>query len=181
MTLSALIPSVQGACRREWSALRDGRHRWGDTSVVVSRYGVVVRTVTVYPPGTSTGERRRLRAWRSVPMFSVLIFWLGLAGFSTVLPIAAAVGATAGLIAALVLALWLATRHLRRGVVELVSELPPGSEDHRILARRAAVNRLVATMNAAETQLAQGRIDEPEFARRWRSVHDEVRRRRAFG
>lgn len=177
MSQTALIPNLQTACRREWCALRDGRHRWGTTSAVVGRYGVVVRTVAIYPPGSSTRERRWLRAWRSAPMFSVVLFWMGLAGFSTVLPIGAAFAATLGLIAVLFVVLGFRARRIRRGVVELATELPPGSVDEQLLARRAAVNRLAATMNTAETQLAQGRIDELEFQRRWHLAHDEAMRR----
>ncbi|GAA1793667.1 DUF6611 family protein [Agromyces lapidis] len=167
--------TITAACAREWVALRDGRHRWGDTSAIVGRYGVVVRTVTVYPPGSSTGERRWLRAWRSAPLFAVMLFWLCLAGFSTTMPIPAAFAVTAGVIIALLVALGSRCRRLRRSVVQLMTEVPPGTRDGGLLARQATANRLVATMNAAESQLSDGKIDELEFERRWHHVYETAR------
>ncbi|MFF2371595.1 DUF6611 family protein [Agromyces sp. NPDC058110] len=169
--------NVHSACAREWLAVRDGRHRWGDTSAVVGRYGVVVHTVVVYPPGCSTVDRRWIRAWRSLPMISILAFWICLAGFSTLMPIAGAFAATIGVILVLVAALAYRCRDLRRAVAELVTEIPPGSTDAGLHAREARALRLAASLDVAEKRLAEGRLDELEFQARWHAAYDSVRTR----
>ncbi|ANJ28128.1 hypothetical protein ATC03_16830 [Agromyces aureus] len=175
--------AVHSACSAEWLAVRDGRHRWGDSSAVVGRYGVVVHTVVVYPPGSSTVDRRWIRAWRSAPLFSVVLFWVSLAVFASAVPMGWAFAAAIGAVVAMVAALARRTRDLRRSVVQLMTEVSPGSAADGAAVRQAAVHRLVATMNATEVQLAAGRIDELEFQRRWHTAYDAVRsagfRRRA--
>jgi len=161
---------------RTWTELRDGRHRWGDDSAVVGRYGVVVRTLAVYPPGSTASDRRWLRAWRSAPMFAVVLFWLGLAGFGSRMPLPVALAATVLLIAGLFIALAWRCRRTRSAVVAIMSETPPGTTRPELLDRQAAMNRVLAIMRTAERRLADGEIDEVEFQHRWYLAYEMVRR-----
>lgn len=161
---------------RTFTDRRDGRHRWGDHAVIVGRYGVVVRTLTIYPPGSTTAERRWLRAWRSAPMFAVVLFWLGLAGFSAGLPLPVACAATAAMVAIVLGLLAWRSRRTRRAVVSIMSETPPGMSRPEILDRQATMNRVIATMRAAERHLAAGEIDQVQFLRCWFDAYETVRR-----
>src|ERR1700757_4360209 len=58
--------TIQGAPveLRGWSRLFDGAHPWGSFDATISRYGVRRYRVIVYPPGTTTADRRLARLWR---------------------------------------------------------------------------------------------------------------------
>jgi hypothetical protein len=53
---------------RRWSRLLDGAHAWGSFDAVVGRYGVRRYRLIIYPPGTSTADRRLARLWRGWPI-----------------------------------------------------------------------------------------------------------------
>lgn len=50
---------------------------WGSFSASLPRYGVCRYRLVVYPPGTNASQRRRLRVWRSLPVWGPLL-WLAL-------------------------------------------------------------------------------------------------------
>ena len=58
---------------RWWAWLLDGAHPWGSFDAMVSRYGVRRYRLIIYPPGTTTADRRLARLWRGWPLGGVAL------------------------------------------------------------------------------------------------------------
>ena len=57
------------------TSLVDGARTWGSFDVQSDRFGVTRYRLTVYPPGISAAQRRRLRVWRGWPIWGAAL-WL---------------------------------------------------------------------------------------------------------
>src|ERR1700741_2720084 len=50
------------------SRLLDGAHPWGSFDAAIGRYGIRRYRLAVYPPGSTTADRRLARMWRGWPI-----------------------------------------------------------------------------------------------------------------
>jgi hypothetical protein len=144
---------------RWWSRLLDGAHPWGSFDAVVSRYGVRRYRLVIYPPGTSTADRRLARLWRGWPISGavLVLFAVVLSGNVAASPdtvLAFAVAAYVSIGALLFLRAGPARVHVRSMSVVLM----PDSADVRELRKYAQWRALVHMLTRADQMLATGAI-----------------------
>ena len=99
-TVERVLPQPTPGDRTDagWlSRLLDGAHPWGSFDATVGRYGVRRYRLIIYPPGTSTADRRLARLWRGWPitgaalvLLAVMLLGNAAASPDTVLAVAVA-------------------------------------------------------------------------------------------
>ena len=160
----------------------EGAHRWGwfeETSALyTARTGVSARRLFVYPPGTSSAERRAIvfrRRWPTAGGLLALIPALVLAPA----PALAAIGAMAAVYVAGFVVAAVATRrvwrecHVIRCSTVAVGELYETYGDERL------VTASLASLLALERARDEGRIDEVAFELGWSRIYDLAQARHA--
>jgi hypothetical protein len=158
------------AVRRSWQRLLDGDSRAGVFDVRPDRFGMTRYRLTVYPPGITDDERRRLRVWRSWPVWG-LLWWLGcqivtsqFSGPWTALALATASTLAAGLVA-------------RAGaggarVHTLHAMVMAGHHDPVATAARARLEGLADELQLADQQLRAGALNAVGHEAIWWRVYD---------
>ena len=153
--------------------LVDGPHVWGRYSVrPVDRTMWSSRTLVVFPPGTTRGERVRLRAWSTGPATGALLavaVMAALVGSPVLGTVAAVVVYVAGFVV-----LARATRRLRPGVRTVTvttfhgTGRPEVHGDVRLL--RGSLEALAVT----ERALRAGNLRPVDFESVWADVWDDL-------
>jgi hypothetical protein len=157
-----------------WSQMLDGEYVWGSIDIWPSRHGVHRYRLVVFPPGMSVAERRRLRLWRTWPMWGAVL-WLVtaicLAGRPTPWP---AIGiATVAYLGAGAITLALA-RNLRSRVRTLHVLVIDGHGDRRSAAAEAHLETLANILRDADAMHIQGRLSEVDHEATCWQVYDHL-------
>lgn len=152
-----------------------GEHPWGSFDSAAGRYGVRRRRLVVYPPGTQTAERCRLRLWRSWSLGGAV------SGFLTVMVTGGATTSPARVILAVVIvylvvsAVLLALAGKVRTQARSVSvTLCPGEVDVEARRRFADVKSLAEELTLADRLLSRGVITAVEHEVAWWQAYDRV-------
>ncbi|MEN2742215.1 DUF6611 family protein [Microbacterium sp. X-17] len=171
-------PPVRGRASRFF----EGAHRWGwfeETSALyTARTGVCARRLFLYPPGTTSAERRAIvfrRRWPTVGGLLALLPALVLAPAPAVTAIGALVAVyLAGFIVAAVLTrrVWRECRVIRCSTVAVGDRYETYGDEHLVTAS-------LASLLALERARDEGRIDEVGFELGWSRVYDLAHARRA--
>jgi hypothetical protein len=160
---------------RRWSRLLDGAHPWGSFDAMVSRYGVRRYRLTIYPPGTSTIDRRLARLWRGWPITGAVLALLAVmlvgneaASPNTVLAFAVTAYVSIGAL----LFLWAgpARVHVRSVSIALM----PGAVDFRELRKYTEWRALVHMLTRADQMLTTGAISLVEHEAAWWAAYDRL-------
>jgi hypothetical protein len=142
---------------------------------VVSRYGVRRSRLIIYPPRTSTVDRRLARLWRGWPLGGALLgllalMMLGNAVASPLTVLAVAVATYASIGALLVLLAGPARVQVRSMSVILM----PGTADSQQQRRYAEWQTLVDMLIHADRMLATGAISAAEHQDTWWEAYDRL-------
>lgn len=161
--------------QRWWSSLLDGTHPWGSFDATISRYGVRRYRLIVYPPGTSTADRRLARLWRGWPISGAVLVLLAVMLFGNVAAspdtvLALAVAAYASICALLFLRAGPARVQVRSMSIILV----PGAADARELRRYIEWQTLVPMLTRADDMLRTGAISLVEHEATWWEAYDRL-------
>jgi|SRR5271166_408442 len=160
--------------QRWWSRLLDGTHPWGSFDATVSRYGVRRYRLIIYPPGSSTADRKLARQWRGWPINGALlgllaVMLLGNAAASpdTVLALAVAVYVSIGAL------LFLRAGPARVRVRSMSVILMPKA-DARERRRYTEWQTLVDMLTRADRLLRAGAISIVEHEATWWEAYDRL-------
>jgi hypothetical protein len=157
------------------SRLLDGAHPWGSYEAVVSRYGVRRYSLTIYPPGVSTADRRLARLWRAWPMTAAALMLLGVMVFGNAMasPDAAlTVAAVAYLSISMLLFLRAGPRSVRARSMSIV--LMPKTADVQELRRYMQWRTLVDKLIEADHMLTTHAISPVEHEATWWEAYDSL-------
>jgi hypothetical protein len=161
------------AGQRWWSRLLDGAHRWGSFDATVGRYGIRRYWLSIYPPGSSTTDRRLARLRRGWPITGAVLGLLAVMLFGDVAAspdavLGYAVAAYAGIGALLFLRAGPARVQVRSLSIILMPNRPYGRE------RVGYVEWLtmVRMLTRADDMLATGAISLVEHEAIWWEAYD---------
>lgn len=152
----------------------DGRHSWGSYMVAAGRFGVVQRSLVLYPPGIDRKERRWLRLWRGMTPIAIAVAALVMLLIGEALPLwgSALVSAAAVLLPVGLLAY--RVRRSRGRVRCLVALRSPRQYGLAGYTGYAEALRLARRLMAAEEQLRAGEIDQVEYELRWHRAYEAL-------
>jgi hypothetical protein len=171
-------PRAHGRAKRFF----EGAHSWGwfeETSALyTARTGVSARRLVVYPPGTSSAERRAIvfrRRWPTVGGLLALVPALVLAPA----PAVAAIGAMVAVYVAGFLVAAVATRRVWRECHVIRCSTVAVGEQYEAYGDERLVTASLASLLALERARDEGRIDEVGFELGWSRVYDLAQAPRA--
>ncbi len=151
----------------------DGPHVWGSCSVrPVGRTMWSSRTLVVFPPGTTRGERARLRAWSTWPGVGALLavaVMAALAGSPGLGTVAAVVVYAAGFVT-----LARATRRLRPGVRSVTVTTFHGNGRPEVHGDVRLLRRSLAALAVTERALRAGDLRPVDFESVWADVWSDL-------
>jgi uncharacterized protein DUF6611 len=162
--------STQGAPGdfRWWLWLLDSAHPWGSFDAPVGRYGVRRYGLMIYPPGTSTADRRMARLWRGWPITGAVLVLLAVillgnvaASPDTVLGLGVAVYVSVGAL----LFLRAGPAYVRVRSMSVI--LMPGAADATERRRYIEWQTLVRMLTRADQLLRTGAISLVEHETTW--------------
>jgi len=158
-----------------WSRLLDGAHPWGSFDALVSRYGVRRYRLIIYPPGTSTADRRLARVWRGWLVGGVLLVFLAvmLLGNTVSSPNAVLAVAVAAYVCVGAL-LFLLAGPVRVQVRSMSVILMPGTADTHAQRRHTEWQVLVNMLIRADRGLMTGAISPVEHEATWWEAYDRL-------
>ncbi|SPM31031.1 DUF6611 family protein [Mycobacterium terramassiliense] len=158
-----------------WSRPLEGAHQWGSFDATVGRYGVQRYRLTVYPPGSTTADRRLARLWRGWPITGAVlgllaIMLLGDAAASPHTVLAIFVVAYVGIGALL----FLRAGPVRVRVRSMSVSLLPNGADVAERRRHTEWRTLTGMLTEADRMLANGAISLVEHEAIWWEAYDRV-------
>ncbi len=165
------------AARSRAARFLEGAHAWGcfeETSTLyAARTGVHARRLVVYPPGTSSGERRALvlrRRWPTAGGLLALLVALVATPASSVVALAAMVVVyAAGFVICAVV-----TRGISRACRQLRCSTVRFGETCETSGDVEGVEACLASLLALERARTAGRIDEVAFELGWGRIYEEA-------
>ena len=170
-----VLGRAQGFGPDWWSRIWEGSQLWGSCENSYLRHGIWRVRITVYPPGASNADRRRIRVWRGWSMWCAAAWLLGSvvlqssgvsAGVALATPILAAV------VTGLVCRQYVGSLRYR---VRTVAVLTMAGFTHQtVLDRRDKLVRLAETMTVADRAMKGGIIDAVEHELVWQRVYNEI-------
>jgi hypothetical protein len=152
--------------------LLEGAHPWGWVQIgTAARGGWLTLRLTVYPPGTSSRERRLLNFARNWPLLwtvvtLVAMVALGQEAGAAIVPVCV-VAWIAGIVGVL-----RATRALRSRVRTVSVAQVCHGDAWRDLGQFAAVSAAVRALERLDRVAAERRIDPVEYERQWAQIYD---------
>lgn len=154
----------------------EGKRPWGaiDIPSAISRSGWDRYTLTVYPPGTNSSERRLLtfnRQWRVWGIPVVLI--IGAVFGTAVLAGAAAIVIFAIYVAGIVVGL-IATRKLRKRVRRLIVAAVIVGGGIQTYGSRALFESSVETLDSLDSRLRLGYLTPAQYEAGWSAVYEAL-------
>ena len=169
-------PTPEGpAGPRWWSRLLDGAHPWGSFDATVGRYGVRRYRLIIYPPGTSTADRRLARLWRGwlvggavLGLLAVMLLGNVVSSPNAVLAVAVAAYVSIGVL------LFLLAGPARVQVRSMSVILMPGTADAHEQRRYTEWQTLVHMLIRADQMLTTGAISSAEHEATWREAYDRL-------
>lgn len=152
----------------------DGKHVWGSVEIGLPKQGFRWHRLTVYPPGITDVDRRRLRLARSWPTWGSVMF------VASLVCLGAALGPWMGLVTSA--ALWLAagawvlirTNDLRAHVRTFGVILIDRHHDPRTAARFALMNTVFEALTHADLLLEQKKITVTHHELIWGIAYDRL-------
>ena len=163
------------AAPTRWSRLLDGPHLWGSFDATVGQYGVRRYRLIIYPPGTSTADRRLARLWRGWPisgavlgLLAVMLLGNAVASPDKVLALAMAAYVSIGVL------LFLRAGATRVKVRSMSIILMPRAADARERLRHTECQTLVHLLTRADHMLATGAISLVEHEAIWWEAYDRL-------
>jgi hypothetical protein len=164
----------QRALRRGWLRLVDDACPWGRFNVCPGRWGVFHYRLVIYPPGINQTERRRLRVWRSWPMWGALlgiasyVILTGLIESRTALVILTAAYVGTGVVA------FIQAGDVRARVREMSATVMSGYPDPPSEDARRKLRALAATLIEADHRRQLGLLSPIEYEMTWWQVYDQM-------
>ncbi|MEE6179298.1 DUF6611 family protein [Mycobacterium sp. 050134] len=165
------------AAPRWWLRLLDGTHQWGSFDATVGRYDVRHYRLIVYPPGSSTADRRLARMWRGWPatgavlgLLAILFLGGAAAPPDTVLKYAVFAYVLIGAL------LFLRAGPPRVHVRSLSAILLPGSIDAGELRKYTEWAVVVSMLTQADRAVGKGAISLVEREAVWWEAYDRLGR-----
>jgi hypothetical protein len=159
---------------RWFSRVLDGDRPWGSCDVKISQYAVRRYRLIIYPPSTSTADRRLARLRRGWPLGgAVLILFAIMIGDAVSSPYAVpAVAIATCLSIHLLLSLLAGPKRVHVKSMSVV--LMPGTtaEDER--RRRAEWKTLTHMLTRADDMLSSGAISPVEYEAIWWQAYDRL-------
>ncbi len=174
--LGVLQPTKSAPERpRWWSRLLDGPHQWGSFDATVGRYGVQRDRLILYPPGSTTADRRMARLWRGWPITGVALgllamMLLGGAAASPDMVLAISVAAFVGIGALL----FLRAGPIRVQVRSMSVIVLPNSADVQARHSPTECRILAGMLIRADHLLASGAISPVEHEAIWWEAYDRL-------
>lgn len=171
VSIVAFLPT---SWHRQFTALIDGDFPWGAVTSTHSRYGAAQQHLIVYPPGITPNDRRWLRAWRGLPLWgSVLwfvlhVFLLDLLAPWQAFTLAGGVTVAAGASACVKAA------HTRRQVRTLNACVLAGVNDADVLSTHRKFRLLATTLITAHAQYSRGEMSSVDYENIWWHVYDAM-------
>ena len=160
---------------RWWSQLLDGDRPWGFFDATVSRYGVRRYRLIIYPPGTTTADRRLARLWRAWPitgaglvLLAVMLLGYVVASPATVLAFAVAAYVSIGAL------LFLRAGSAQVQVRSMSIILMPKAADVRARRRHTEWQSLIHMLTRADQMLTAGAISPVEHEAIWWEAYDRL-------
>jgi len=142
---------------------------------MVSRYGVRRYRLIIYPPGTSTADRRLARLWRGWPLsgaalglFALMLLGNAAASPDTVLAVAVAAYVSIGAL------LFLRAGPVRVQVRSMSIILMPGTADEHERRKYIEWKTLVRMLTRADRMLTTGAISLVEHEATWWEAYDRL-------
>jgi hypothetical protein len=157
-----------------WHRALDGKHVWGSVDIGLPKQGFRWYRLTVFPPGITEADRRRVRLARGWPTWGAVMFVASLVCLSATL------GPGIGL--ATSTTLWLGAGLLAFGragdvrahVRTLSVALIDRHHDPRTAARFALLETVVDLLTQADLLLARGQISAAQHELIWGLAYDRV-------
>jgi hypothetical protein len=164
----------QGRLRHWYSELFDGENRWGFVRIQIDRFGVTRYRLVVYPPGISDEERRRLRMWRGLPIWSAAL-WVVLEVFLQELvgPLLATVTATT-VIAVLAIRARRRAGVVRNKVRTMGVVTMPGYTTSAMLAARDRLRAMAELLADADLRMNEQQMTPIEHEVLWWQVYEQL-------
>ncbi|WP_082956676.1 DUF6611 family protein [Mycobacterium sp. E787] len=158
-----------------WSRLLDGPHQWGSFDATVGRYGVQRDRLIVYPPGSTTADRRMARLWRGWPITGAALgllamMLLGDAAASPDKVLAISIAAYVGIGALL----FLRAGPIRVQVRSMSVIVLPNSADVQARHSHTECQVLADMLIRADQMLATGVISPVEHEAVWWEAYDRL-------
>lgn len=158
-----------------WSRLLDGARPWGSFDTKVGRYGVRRHQLTIYPPGSSTTDRRLARLWRGWPLTGAALALVGLillgnvvAAPDTVLAVAVAAYVSIGVL--LFVRAGPHRVHVRSMSIILMPEIAEECE----VRKYGEWQNLVRMLTAVDRMLTLDAISSAEHKATWRHAYHRL-------
>ena len=153
--------------------LLDGDAAWGTLTVQPDRFGTRY-VLTVYPPGSTALDRRRIRIWRGSPIWGALLWIVAEAILTRHLHPLLALATSTTLLAGCILAAQAYAGAPRRQVRVLAATLLPRRYDPVSAGMCEAMQRLARILRTAESSLHASRMTPAQFELTWWQVYDMV-------
>jgi hypothetical protein len=159
---------------RWFSRLLDGDHPWGSYDVKISQYAVRRYRLIIYPPGTTTADRRLARLRRGWPVGgAVLILFAIMIGDAVSSPYTLPAGAIAAYLGIRVL-LSLLAGPKRVHVKSMSLVLMPAISDEDERHRHHEWKTLTHMLTLADEMLSTGAISAVEYEALWWQAYDRL-------
>lgn len=161
---------LRGLCRR----VLNGAHPWGSFLVQPGRYGCTRYQLVVYPPGSTTAQRRGIRLWREWPLWGASLWLICVIALPQFIDQHTAfVVSTLGCLGAGAL-VFVRAGELRTGTRTLNALVMSASVDPTARVARRRIKALAATMTQADSQLAAGDISAADYEALWWRVYQSM-------
>lgn len=155
--------------------LTQGAKRWGTVDVSSAGRSMWHRDrITVYPPGTTSGERRALHFARNWPIAGAVLALLVMVMLSGVWPpLVVVVCAAALYLAGFLLAAWL-TRRLRSRVRSLSAVSMYIHGELEVEGDLSLVRETAAAFAALDARQRAGEVDPVQYETEWARIYETL-------
>jgi hypothetical protein len=161
---SALHDLVEG--RREWGVIEIPQH--------VTRTGWDRYSLTVYPPGTNTAERRALTFLRRWPLGGALGVVIAELILGAIWPSAAVFAVLVGIYLVGLVTAFVRTNGLRRRVRRLVVAVVRVAGGVEVVGDRKLFEQSVSALEDLDGRMSAGRLSVAQYEAEWAVVYNRL-------
>lgn len=158
---------------RVFRRLLEGDTPWGSFAIQPGRYGMRY-TLIVYPPGTTAGERRRIRIWRGWPFWGALLWFFSEISLSGYLDPWSALAVSTGMMLVSGATAFAIAGEPRARVRTMAATLLPPSCGPSSKAACIRIDGLADRLREAQAQRDSGLIAPAQFEMTWWQVYDDM-------